>query len=217
MIVLYVLLGIILLLFLLLLCPMYVYFNFSDYLEIKIKFLLFPIILFPKKRNKTEDNKIIKNKDKEKNEKLKLKSKDNKISGIIKEKGLCGFLKILKELIKIVLGSAKELFKKIYIDFIDLSIVVVGDDAADTAIKYGKIYSFISFASSVLMENLNVSKSHINVAPGFNFKESKVNCIAKIHFIPLSIVKIAISMLFNFIKNVYLNQININLRRGVSK
>ncbi len=215
MIVLYVLLGIILLLFLLLLCPMYIYFNFSEYLEIKIKFLFFSFTLFPKKEKKNVNNKTIKKNDKEKDEKLKVK--ENKISGIIKEKGFGGFLKILKEIIKIVLGSAKELFKKIYIDFIDLSIVVVGEDAADTAIKYGKVYSFISFASSVLLKNSDLNNSHINIVPGFNFEESKVNCATKIHFIPLSIVKIALCMLFNFIKNLYLSQINVKLRRGVSK
>lgn len=212
MIVLYIFLAIIFLIFLLTLCPLYIKLSFKDSLSIKVKFLFFTFTLFPVKTKNNPDD--LESNSESQKEKHELPSdKQNKILTIIKEKGVVGFLKIIKELVKIVLKSTKKVYNKMHIDYVNLDLVIADEDAAKTALKYAQVTSFLGMATSALLDKVNIEKYNINVYPGFNQTQSKVDFYAKIHFFPVSIIKIAIDTLHEF----YNNQININLRKGVSK
>ncbi len=216
MIVLYIFLAIIFFIFLLMICPLYIKFYFTDSLCIKVKLLFFYFTLFPTKVKDNKDDSD-KNDNKSLKEEQKVSKNKNKVLSIIKEKGISGFLKILKELVEIVLKSTKKVYNKMHIDYVNLFLIVSDDDAAKTAIRYAEVTSFLGMATSVLLNKVNIEKYNIKVCPGFNENQSKVNFYAKIHFFPISIIKIAIDTLYEFVKSFYKNQININLRKGVSK
>ncbi len=212
MIFLYVLLGLILTAVVLLWCPVYVSFYFKETLRIKVKFLFFTFNLLPK-----EDKKVPKH-EPETNEEVREVSqppkKENIFVSLIREKGLIGFLALLKATIKIVSGSAKKLYEKMHIKTFKLALVVVGEDAADTAIKYGQVQAVVSVATSVLLRGVDANSCCVQVVPGFSQKNSSVDFYAKICFFPASVLKITIGTLFDFVKEVY-TKTKLN-RKGVA-
>lgn len=199
MIFLYVFLGFILFLLILLCCPVKVFVSFKNSLAVRMKFLFFSFDLFPKKKKKQV---IV---EEEKNEKIQFKTHDNKILSIIKEEGFFGFLRILKAVADILFDSARKVLKKIHISSFDLYLLVAKDNAADTAVDFARVYALISYATSVLLRNVDESKYYIEVIPGFNEAECKVDFSSKFYFFPISMLGIALGALFKFVKNVYLN------------
>lgn len=209
MIFLYVFLGLILFLFVSLCFPIKVFVSFKNSLMIKVKFLFFSFDLFPEQKKKQiiENEKInqgILKKDK----KNQIKSQDNKFLSIIKEEGFLGFLRILKAVADILFESARKVLKKIHISSFNLYLLVAKDNAADTAIGYARVYTLISYATSVLLRNIDESKYYIEVIPGFNETECKVDFSAEFYFFPISMLGIALVALFKFVKNVYLNSVS---------
>lgn len=202
MIFLYVFLGFILFLLILLCCPVKVFVSFKDSLAVRMKFLFFSFDLFPKKKKKQV---IV---EEEKNEKIQFKTHDNKILSIIKEEGFFGFLRILKAVADILFDSARKVLKKIHISSFDLYMLVAKDNAADTAVDFARVYALISYATSVLLRNVDESKYYIEVIPGFNEAECKVDFSSKFYFFPISMLGIALGALFKFVKNVYLDSVS---------
>lgn len=202
MIFLYVFLGFILFLLILLCCPVKVFVSFKNSLAVRMKFLFFSFDLFPKKKKKQV---IV---EEEKNEKIQFKTHDNKILSIIKEEGFFGFLRILKAVADILFDSARKVLKKIHISSFDLYLLVAKDNAADTAVDFARVYALISYATSVLLRNVDESKYYIEVIPGFNEAEYKVDFSSKFYFFPISMLGIALGALFKFVKNVYLNSVS---------
>lgn len=202
MIFLYVFLGFILFLLILLCCPVKVFVSFKNSLAVRIKFLFFSFDLFPKKKKKQV---IV---EEEKDEKIQFKSRDNKFLSIIKEEGFFGFLRILKAVVDILFDSARKVLKKIHISSFDLYLLVAKDNAADTAVDSTRVYALISYATSVLLRNVDESKYYIEVIPGFNEAECKVDFSSKFYFFPISMLGIALGALFKFVKNVYLNSVS---------
>ena len=202
MIFLYVFLGFILFLLILLCCPVKVFVSFKNSLSVRMKFLFFSFDLFPKKKKKQV---IV---EEEKNEKIQFKTHDNKILSIIKEEGFFGFLRILKAVADILFDSARKVLKKIHISSFDLYLLVAKDNAADTSVDFARVYALISYATSVLLRNVDESKYYIEVIPGFNEAECKVDFSSKFYFFPISMLGIALGALFKFVKNVYLDSVS---------
>ena len=202
MIFLYVFLGFILFLLILLCCPVKVFVSFKNSLAVRIKFLFFSFDLFPKKKKKQVIVEV------EKDEKIQFKSRDNKFLSIIKEEGFFGFLRILKAVVDILFDSARKVLKKIHISSFDLYLLVAKDNAADTAVDFARVYALISYATSVLLRNVDESKYYIEVIPGFNEAECKVDFSSKFYIFPISMLGIALGALFKFVKNVYLNSVS---------
>lgn len=213
MIFLYVFLGLILFLFASLCCPIKVFVSFKNSLIVKVKFLFFSFDLFPEQKKRQtivedEKNKKINQDILKKDKKNQIKSQDNKFLSIIKEEGFLGFLRILKAVADILFESARKVLKKIHISSFNLYLLVAKDNAADTAIGYARVYTLISYATSVLLRNIDESKYYIEVIPGFNETECKVDFSAEFYFFPISMLGIALVALFKFVKNVYLNSVS---------
>lgn len=73
----------------------------------------------------------------------KKKEKKNLFKDILQEKGLKGFLKILQEAAKLLGGSLRRLARHIRLKTFSLEIAVSTEDAAETAIQYGKVCSAV--------------------------------------------------------------------------
>ena len=73
--------------------------------------------------------------------------------------------------IKQLLICFKRLLKHIVIKNTNMKLVVVGNDAADTAIKYGTVCAAVYPITSLLAECFTFKPDSINVSAGFTEKE----------------------------------------------
>lgn len=194
-----VILSIILFFFLLLLCPVTVHASFEDELIAKVTYLFFRYKILPQPE-KAKAEKEEKKENEQKEEKQQKNDIKSKIKGIIEQKGLSGFLNIVKEFAAIGTGTAKKLFSHIVINDISVNIAVADEDAAQAAIYYGYTCSVVYPAMSLLVNYMRCKRYHINIAPIFNEKESKVQFKVKAHIQLLFIFSSAIPALIKTIK-----------------
>lgn len=202
MIYIYILLVLIFIVLVLLWCPVYIHFYFKEALSIKVKFLLFTFN-FPSQRTKKRRKKEPEVTTEAQKIQPPPAKKENIFLSLIREKGIWGFLSLLKTTVTIISGSAKKLYEKMHIKAFNLAVIVVGEDAADTAIKYGQAQAVVSVATSVLLQGVDPDICQVHVVPGFSQKTSSVDFYAKVYFFPASVLKITICALFDFVKDVY--------------
>ncbi len=192
-----VILCIILFFFILLLFPVTVYVTFEDELTAKVRYLFFRYKISPQPEKSEEKEKKDNEQEEEKQQKNDIKSK---IKGIIEQKGLSGFLNIIKEFVSIGTGAAKKLFSHIVINNISVNISVADEDAAQTAICYGYTCSVVYPAMALLVNNMKCKKYDINIVPNFDEKESRVRFKTKAHIQLLFIFSSAIPALYKSFK-----------------
>lgn len=211
----YVLLALMLVALAVLWCPVYVHFYYRDTLRIKVKFLFFTFV-FPQEKLSEEAPNLQGDRAEALNDVAEMPKRASKLLALVKDRGVFGFLSLLRATIEIVAKSGKKAFEKIHIKAFELSLVVVGEDAADTAIKYGQAQALVGVAATVLLRGVSRQLCRVNVRPGFNEKESSVDFYAKVCFLPASVLKIAIGALFDFVKEAYYSNTKPN-RKGVAK
>ena len=129
---LYILLGIILLIFLILLIPIGVKVSYKGEVKAVLKIGFIPITVYPPKPKKKKKDKK-KDKEKEAEEDKKKKKKP----GIVKEKGILWLVDTIREAASLAKGALKSFFKHLVIKRLSISICYHGEDADDTAVKYG--------------------------------------------------------------------------------
>ena len=168
MLALYIILGIILLLFALCFVKLEFFANYNESLTLKLKVLFAQFNLVPKKP-KAEKTKKSEKKEKEK--------KPSYLKKLSEKKGVSGLLSIFVELSKLVFTTLKGLFANTVVTNFDLDIKVSGDDAADTALKYGKLCGVIYSAVSIVCNATQTKSYNLNVTPDFDDEaQSLVRC-----------------------------------------
>lgn len=177
--------------FLLILAFIPVYINVTVKKELKIALKYLFIKIEPFKENK---KKIVNSK------KTKEKFSMDSIRETFKTDNLNGLIDMIEEISKLALGIFKRLFFHIIIDNIYMNIVVVGDDAADTAVKYGYACASIFSAANIVTNIANCKKKSINIIPGFDEESSKIEVLIKFHIKPIFVIFTAIITVFNYIK-----------------
>ena len=170
---LYILLGILLVIFLLLLTPVKLKAsyneNFRCILKIGfVKFSLYPPK--PKKKKKKKKKKKPKKADEEQ------KSEETKKESLIKEKGISWLFDLIKKIADLAVGALKDFFRHIIVKKLLLSISIAGSDAADTAVKYGYCCSAVYPAFGIIVGAVKCKKYGVDISPNFEEKaKSAVN------------------------------------------
>ncbi len=155
-------------------------YSHSFVLELKVLFLTFTLLPVKKKKAKKSviQKKKIPKKKKETEDKNK---KTSYIKRLSDKRGVEGLVSAVVELSKLVTTTLKSLFEKVVIEKFDVDITIVGDDAADTALKYGKICGVFYSAVSVICGTAKCDGYNINVTPDFD-DEAKATVNADVHF-----------------------------------
>jgi len=187
--------SIVLFIFILLLCPVTAYARFENELTAKIRYLFISYKILPQ----PEETKG-KGTEEEKKEKPKTNETKSKIKDIIEQKGLSGFLSLIKDFASIVTGTAKKTFSHMVISNISTDISVADEDAAQAAILYGCVCTVVYPSIGLLVNNMKCRKYHINIVPNFQSKESKIRFEAKAHIQLLFLVSSALSALIQSLK-----------------
>lgn len=175
MIALYIILGILLLLFLITLIRVQVFAQYTDTLALTVKVLFFKIRLLPAKEKK-EKKKPKKEKPKEKKpqekkpekKKKEKKKKPSYLSKLKEKKGLTGLLSLFTSLAQIAAGMLKRIFSHIVIKKLDVGITLSGEDAASVAVNYGRVCSVLYPAVNVITAATVCKSYNVVVEPIFD-------------------------------------------------
>ena len=172
MIVLYILLALVGLFFLLLCFPVRVHLQFDEELAIRINYLFFRYQVTPKKEDKKR--KAEKNPEEE-------QEKKSSFLDIINKRGLQGFLETIREFTSIARDSLQKILPHTIVERLNIQVLTVGEDAAQTAMMYGAACSVIYGFAGYVVSNSRCSNYSVEITPGFDAEKSKVYCDIRLH------------------------------------
>lgn len=186
MIALYIILGILLLLFLIMLIRVQVFASYTDELRLSVKVLFFRLTILPappKKPKKKKPEKKPKEKKPEAEKPVEEPEKKEKkpfLSRLKEKKGLTGLVELFTGLAEIAAGMLKKLFSHIVIHKLDVGIAVSSGDAASTAVTYGKLCSAVYPAINIITAATKCKDWHVTVEPVFD-DEKTTEVYADLH------------------------------------
>lgn len=167
MVALYIIGGILLLIALILLLPITAQVKFKDDLDLKVKFLGFTVYKLEEENQKPK-------KAKEKVPKQTPKEKEYGIFAKLKAKhGFRGAIKEIFGFAGSVITQIKPQLLKLKFRKFKLDLIIVGEDAAMTAIEYGAVCGIVYPVLSFIDQSLDIKLKQINVEAGFKHSESE--------------------------------------------
>ncbi len=178
----YILIGIIIFIALLLMIPIGAAVNFDKDLQAFLTIGFIRIRLYPPKPKKPKKKK------KETQEKPaeKEEKKKEKKPNIIKQKGLSWLIDTIKNAAILTKGVLKDFFKHLKIKRLQISITYCGENADDTAVKYGYLCLSVYPAVSVLVKASKCRRYGVDIQPDFDAKgksEYKIDFRASIRLL----------------------------------
>ena len=164
---LYILLGILLVIFLLLVTPVQLKASYNENFRCILKIGFVKFSLYPPKPKK---------KKKPKKADEEQKSEETKKESLIKEKGISWLFDLIKKIADLAVGALKDFFRHIIVKKLMLSINIAGKDAADTAVKYGYCCSAVYPAFGIIVGAVKCKNYGVDISPDFEEKaKSAVN------------------------------------------
>ena len=136
---------------------------------LSFKLLFFVFTVSPE--NKKKKKKKAKKKEKEKKERPAKKEKDNFFRSHTSDFGVFDYI----ELIGIVI---EKFVAKIYFDKLEAEIRVAGDDAAKTALNFGRLNAAIYPIAGLINGHKRIKNLHIGITPDFTTTKSVYNAEA---------------------------------------
>lgn len=208
MLVLYIILGVLLLLFLLTLFNIKAFFVYDEEpaLTVKVAFLSFKIL--PQKPEKPKPKKKKKKKSEPEKQEKKPEKKEKSsfdLKSYVKQKGISGLVNIFKRVAKLAVGILKGLFRHIYVSELTVDLRIAGEDSADAGVKYGRVCAVFFPALRAIMEIVNVEDYNVNVNSDFsadavNRAYAVVTARIRILFVLTTVLSRAFSVLMLYIK-----------------
>ena len=162
--------------------------------KIKLRYLFLVFQLYPEKEN-THNKPVKKEKAAKSQKKEEKEDKKPNFKEILKQKGLSGILELLKQTAVLVTGRLQKLFSHVIIRELSLDVLICGDDAADTAVTYGKACAVIYPAVSILAGNTRCKRYGVSVAPDFDGSGTKIKANLKAAVRPVFLIASALSLL----------------------
>ncbi len=186
MIALYIILGILLLLFLICLIRIRVFALYTDEIKLSLKILFFEIRLLPQEKKPKKESKKPAKKKKQKPETEETTKTDKKeekpgyLARLKEKKGVSGIISLFTELAKIAAGALKGIFRHIVIKKLDVGIALNAGDASSTAIQYGKLCSAVYPAINIITAITVCKDYHVTLEPIFD-DERKTEIYADVY------------------------------------
>lgn len=215
--------GILALLLLLFWLPIQCKACFEEELFLRVRYAFVSIRVLPakEKEEKPKPEKKAKKKKPQKEQNGKKEEKPpaeqepgvrEKLKEIIRYQGVSGFLSLLGDLAKIAAGTLKKLAAKIVVKQFDLLLVVGGEDAAETAVTYGKVCGVVYPAVGTILSACKCRRYGVTVCPDFDASESRVKFSITAQIRPMYLLGYAVAALFQLVKRLL--QANRELNRA---
>lgn len=173
MLALYIILGVLLFPFSLTLLNVVWYAEYDEELRVIVRIGFVKIQLAPQKPDRKKKKKSPKKQKKKKQKKKTEKPKEKKpsfIKQLHKEHGVTGIINIVQRLSELVVGALRGVFSHLIVTELTIKLEVSGEDAADSAIKYGKVCAALFPALGVITKIVKVKHYNVNVTPVFSDK-----------------------------------------------
>ena len=198
-----IILGIIAFILILLMIPLRFSLDYGEKTTLRIGYFFLSFRLYPAKGKKPKKKKK-KQPEKKKEEKKQEpeKKKPDKLKQLLDKHGIDGLTEILKEAARVVTELLGGLAKHLYFTRFNIRICVVGDDAADTAVKYGYVCSAVYLPLAVLCEHSVIKKHSEDISAGFLAEKSaaELELTAKIR--PLFLIPLLLKALIGLVRIV---------------
>lgn len=213
MVFLYILLGILLLIFLISLIRVQVFFFYSEDITLTLKLLFFKIKLLPQDEEKKKEKKPKKQKKEKKKEEEEKPEKDKKeekkkpsLLAKLKDKhGVTGLIDLFRSAASIATGMLKGIISHVVFEKLDVGIMLSGEDAASVALTYGKVCSALYPAINILAAATVCRDYNISIEPVFDPEKptevyADVHVYLRIIFVLGAALKAGFRFLFLFLK-----------------
>ncbi len=205
--------GVLAFFLLLLLLPVRVYAAYREELSLKVGYAFFSFQLLPpkeeekkppapkkkKKAAKKSPQKPVSQTEKPPSQAKELKKKAKEI---LHYEGLSGLLELLKDVGGIAVGTGKKLFAHFTLKKFDLLLTVGGEDAAETALTYGKLCGVVYPVVGTIVTACKCRKYGVTVQPDFDAPETQAEFEARGQIRLVFLVAYSIQALLQFIKRI---------------
>lgn len=122
------------------------------------------------------------------------------LKGFWKKGRLEAIITAFKRIAELVSGLLKPIFQSLRIRTLNIDIAAASDNAADTAVNYGKLCAGIYPALAVILNVVKYDDYNINIRPDFNKTEMEADIAAEVSLIPWAAVIGAVKALVGFVK-----------------
>lgn len=196
----WIVLGILAFVLLLLLLPVHVSLRFRDELEVRVRYAFVSLRVYPRpekpaKKKKKAARAGRRAKKQEPEEKL------SQIEKLLKEDGVGAVVEYLQSVAKLAVDALRRALRVIVVDRLETRLIVVGEDAAETAVLYGKICAAVYPAQAVLETVMKVRRRQVCVEPGFLQEKSSAAVDLRAHVQPLRLLVAAAGLLVRWLVN----------------
>ena len=206
MIVLYILLAIIVLIAAVLSIKVSLIADYSKSFCLKVKYLFLEIPVYPTDGKKEKKPKKAQKAEKEpaaEEKQKKEKGGNNPLKTFMNNEGVSGVIGLINDTARIIGGFFGSIFRHVVFDELFLTIVVGGRDAADTAIKYGRVSASVFPPLGYICSHAKVKEYDADVSPDFLAEVSEAEFHFKISFRPIflvgAVMVLAVKMLFKVV------------------
>lgn len=193
-----VILSVFFLLFVLLFLPVTADLYYVKEFSYRIKYAGFVLLDSEKK----VDIKKVKRKQKKSDDTSAQKSsckEDNFFKKTYKQKGLLGSIRYFSEILMLLLKKLWFVVKRLKFTRFKLHITVATDNAASTAIEYGRICSAVYPILAFLQTNADFKSKEVNVSTNFGKTESIVTASISVTTRLIYFLIVAVSAIFEFL------------------
>lgn len=212
---LYALIGIVVVVFILFSINLSFIIDYSDKTVVTLKYLFLKFTLVDTSKPKKEKKKKKKKKGDESEEsdtdeegKEKGKPKGN---GLIKQlyldQGYDGIERMLRAVGKSLGSFFGSLYKNLVVDELYITMITAGSDAADTAIKHGKLCSWLFPVLGKFVSTCKVKNYDFDISPDFLATKSEAYVYAKLHFTPFVVLYAVLALVVRLVFKVLIKVI----------
>jgi hypothetical protein len=206
------LIGIIVVVFILFSINLSFIIDYSDKTVVTLKYLFLKFTLVDTSKPKKEKKKKKKKKDEEAppeeeasedEGKKKGKPKGNSlIKQLYLDQGYDGIERMLRALGKSLGSFFGSLYKNLVVDELYITMITAGGDAADTAIKHGKLCSWLFPVLGQFVSTCKVKKYDFDISPDFLATKSEAYVYAKLHFTPFVVLYAVLALVVRLVFKV---------------
>lgn len=229
---LYIILGIIALIVILFSIKVSVTAEYADSFSLDVQWLFIKLHIFPqteeqkakreaKKAKKEEKKKKKPEKEKPEEEKKEENKPSEPKKNIFKEfyenQGFGATVELIQTAAAQLGGFMGSIYRAFVIENLKLLLKVSsGDDAAQNAIKYGKVCSAVYPSMGFICSNMKVKKYEVNVVPDFISQENKAQFALSLSVRPIKLTNAAVVLAFRLLFKVLLKLL-LKLLKGSKK
>lgn len=212
---LYIILGIIVLIVILFSIKVSVTAEYADSFSLDVQWLFIKLHIFPQteeqkakreaKKAKKEEKKKKKSEEEKKEEDKPSEPKKNIFKEFYENQGFGATVELIQTAAAQLGGFMGSIYRAFVIENLKLLLKVSsGDDAAQNAIKYGKVCSAVYPSMGFICSNMKVKKYEVNVVPDFISQENKAQFALSLSVRPIKLTNAVVVLAFRLLFKVLL-------------